>query len=279
MVTLEMTLLQEKISKISIELHSRHKRYMRLSTLCKSEIHTCCVCLDKFNREDMIFLDCCQNALLCTECLEGIIKTSKKCPLCRHLMDTSTLWVKKISTNNNNIETNYNSKMGALESILTNPLDKKFLIFAWSDVSCKTVKYEIELFDDIYPRIIYPSEIRSKSTIGKFYDGDINVLLEGAREVSSGLHLPSITDVIIFQEMDTTIVNQCITRAHRYPRNVSLRVHFILYESERLSFDIDSITDKINGPNSNSEISTMGENIDKIAYNSNYFQLLQHSNL
>lgn len=262
--------LKNRISEQKNSVRRKFPRYRRLRELCRSEMHTCCVCLEEFNRETITLMDCCQTAILCYKCLGELLKNQKICPLCRHVLDTETLWAPPSGANINHENMIFDTKINALIHIIHAYPEGKFLVFAWSEISCRTIRSEL-MTHRINSAVIYQSEIRSKTTLSSFVEGKISILLAGARKVASGLHLPTVTDVIMFQTIEPTIGVQCITRAHRYPRKTSLRVHFLLHQSE---VNTSSVQNSLVELEKKLETEKEGYEFDEIAYNSDYFSCI-----
>jgi len=71
------------------------------------------------------------------------------------------------------------------------------------------------------------------STIEKFKNGEIRVLILNAQHYGSGLNLQMATDIVIYHEMNKELETQVIGRSQRMGRTQPLNVYYLLYDSER----------------------------------------------
>lgn len=197
----------------------------RISNYHKS----CCpICMDDF--ENPTAIKCCQN-VFCFECITRSIEKKPTCPMCRSLISNDNLVIigkqRQISK-----EEVLPSKNQALVEIITNNPKGKFLIFSSHDQSFIPISEELEKINE-KPIKLLGSGARIDNILDKFKNTDnVNILLLNSQHYGSGLNLENTTDLIFYHKMPKDLETQVIGRAHRFGRNISLKVHYLFQENE-----------------------------------------------
>ena len=70
------------------------------------------------------------------------------------------------------------------------------------------------------------------STVQKYKNGEINILLLNSTHFGSGLNLQMTTDIVFFHKMSKDLEQQVIGRGQRYGREDTLKLHFLCYDNE-----------------------------------------------
>jgi hypothetical protein len=221
----------ESIKKLKEKITSYETRLKNITEKIKSlENDSCPICLDDIKTPTLI--PCCNN-LFCLQCLAVI--HSKKCPMCRtpftmkdlHIIHNELDSTKKI-------EKKLLSKKENLINIIKKKVNGKFLIFSnyenTNDNIGKILADENIAFSKLGGNINVIN-----STIEKFKNGKIKVLLLNATNYGSGLNLQMASDIIIYHEMTIELQTQIIGRSQRMGRTEQLNVYFLIHDNEKIN--------------------------------------------
>jgi SNF2 family DNA or RNA helicase len=230
----------EVLAKLEKQLEQFQKKIDTITARIKSN-DLCTICYETVDKKTVT--GCCQNTF-CFKCINIWLAQSKLCPLCKIPMDISNLYVidneiqddTAIETDECEIDmtkpNNTNDKYQNLELILNNlKNDAKLLIFSAYENSFTNVIPILKKLDISFD-YLKGNGYQIQATIGRYKEGNVNVLLVNTRQYGSGLNLENTTDIILFHKFDTEIEKQVIGRAQRFGRKHPLHVHYLLYENE-----------------------------------------------
>jgi len=178
----------------------------------------------------------CQN-LFCGKCLFKWLERKNTCPLCRSVIDlTSLIYVSPPSKIEDESKCHHEKKcheeikkMTKIEKIIdiikSNP-EGKFLVFSDYDNTfypiCDALKdNEIE-----FVQVKGAIKTREKN-LDAFREGDVPVIFLNSTTDGSGINLTESTDIILCHQMDKSTEKQIIGRALRIGRKEPLTVHYI----------------------------------------------------
>ena len=163
--------------------------------------------------------------MACLTCLLQWWEQSPSCPVCRTPMHTADLRTFS-KTRQQEHKTQQDrphkpvSRTGALHHLLEAlPNDSKIAVFAEHNGSFDSM----DRFER-YTRLKGSSAERRK-TLQRLKSGELRVLLLNSREDSAGIHLPELTDIILFHDMSDAVQTQAIGRGQRIGRQSPLHVH------------------------------------------------------
>lgn len=221
----------DSIKKLKDKIISLETRFKNVTDKIKTlEKDSCPICLDDIKTPTLI--PCCNN-LFCLQCLAVI--HNKRCPMCRtpftmkdlHIINNEIL-------KNNKIEKRLLSKKDNLINIIKKKVNGKFLVFSnyenTNDNIGKILMDENISFSKLAGNINVIN-----STIEKFKNGKIKVLLLNATNYGSGLNLQMASDIIIYHEMSTELQTQIIGRSQRMGRTEQLNVYYLIHENEKVN--------------------------------------------
>lgn len=235
---------EKKIKRIEEELKRLKAKLALIKDRVDSIKKECCfICADNFDTPTI--LDCCKS-VFCFKCLIQALKTAdNKCPYCRHVIKSHKEYhvistkpekqVQKPTNKSTGKKFGDMEKTDALEYMLTyiakNDQNPRILIF--SDFT--------QTFDKIINNIAnaklkyallsgIPAHINN--VIAQFEQGDINILMLDSKHYGSGLNLQCARYLILFHRMLPELETQVIGRAHRFGRKESLRVIYLVNDSE-----------------------------------------------
>lgn len=205
----------------------------------------CTICYETVDKKTVTA--CCQNTF-CFRCINMWLAQKGVCPLCKTLMNIADLYVIDNALEQELGETGCNDgeeelidltkpnagndKYQNLELILKNlESGAKLLIFSAYENSFTNVIPILQRLG-IQHAYLKGNGNQISSTMEKYKNGDVKVLLVNTTSYGSGLNLENTTDMILFHKFDTEIEKQVIGRAHRFGRRQPLNVHYLLYENE-----------------------------------------------
>lgn len=223
--------IEEKIKSLETRLESMKDRIKSFAT------ENCQICLNDFNTPCV--LPCCSN-IFCISCLTMV---HNKCPVCRtaftmnllHVIDNDTL-----DQNKKKEEKKLLSKKDNLINIIKKKEHGKFLVFSNYDATNDTIANYLTNEDIKFGKLVGNFNVIN-STIEKFKNGSLRVLILNAHNYGSGLNLQMATDIIIYHEMPKELETQVIGRSQRMGRTQPLNVYYLLYENERSNCDNPSL--------------------------------------
>lgn len=188
----------------------------------------CIVCRDTVTAP--VLVTCCQH-LMCAECIVRWMQRNPSCPLCRvkagdfaliHLTQSKKEADKKQEKEN---KSEARPKQEIIAEIVKENPRAKVLIFSEHDATWKTVaKY----LDDaaIKYATFNGSKVTKAKRLREFEAGAFPVMFINSRANGAGIHLPYVSDVIIYHDMPQDITNQAIGRGQRLGRTSRLNIHY-----------------------------------------------------
>lgn len=200
----------------------------------------CPICLDDIEHPKAI-TKCCQNSF-CMSCILMTISASReqKCPICKNKLSRQNIFVEhgqeECKSSDTEEENPLKSKNAALAEFI-NSLedDRKLIIFSYYDETFrKLTEYFNALDSQMNKNIAFlKGRVETQmSTIKKFNEGNIKVIMMNAEYCGSGLNLQMATDIVIYHKLPKTLENQVIGRAQRPGRNTPLRITYLKYDDE-----------------------------------------------
>ena len=207
-----------------------------------NENENCIICYDSMNEPTMT--PC--GHMFCRNCIQLCLNSKKECPICKHVVEPSSLvGIKKNKIeedNNNNININplilkYGAKLGKLiqttRSLLSQ--DARIIIFSqWDEMLLLISKSMLE--NGIDSSFISGNVYKRNKAISRFKMGGENngVILLSLEKSASGTNLTEATHIIIVEPIDDTkesikaIESQAIGRAVRLGQKQQIEVVRIL---------------------------------------------------
>lgn len=227
------------------DLHAMCRRRTDLELRIAAEAsQPCLICTEPMQRPALLP---CQH-LMCTACIVQWSNTAATCPVCRapfrrdqllSFVDGQPLETLPLSTSNPpsasvgasaSLERTPDPQSRAealLQVLATCPPESTVVVFAMFTGSLDTIE-RICRHTQQYTIVRLRGNATSRDrTIQDFRRGARNttILLLDSREACAGIHLPEMTDAILFHEMPPDIETQAIGRGCRLGATHSLRVH------------------------------------------------------
>ena len=235
--TQELERLETKRADIKKKISSIEERIR--------ENNTCHICLDDVNKKTIV--PCCNNGY-CFKCINLWLTHAKNCPLCKAVLTVNDIYVVDANAKCHDASEGEppaaavdhthdihetNDKIKNLENILKKQAgqNNKYLLFSSYDNTFNNVIMVLERNGIKYAHL-KGNVNHISTTLQKYRDGDVQVLLVNTRNYGSGLNLENTTDVIMFHKFDSEIEKQVVGRAQRYGRTSPLRVWYLLYNNE-----------------------------------------------
>ena len=197
----------------------------------------CSICFDNFNVP--VASDCCQN-IFCMECLLQCASRTKKCPLCREVINTSKLHaiVSDTQANSNQESTSDDNKLPSKDEALINILqnsnsNQKFLVVSNYDSTFINIQQKL-LDKNIKFAILTGTSAHIQKVIREYISGQIQVILLNSTHFGSGLNLEMTTDIIIYHKLSKSTKTQVIGRAQRLGRTSQLNITYLKHTNEYL---------------------------------------------
>jgi len=228
----ELTRLRKKKDEIEKRIDGIRERI--------KTANTCHICFDDICNKTIV--PCCSNAY-CFLCINIWLSKSKVCPLCKRDICSEELLVVNNNTDeevnipieNHNETSETFDKLKNLEIILKNKICSnqhgKILIYSSYDMTFANITIILTKLGIRYAYLKGPID-HIKKTIDRYRNEDVHVLLVNSRMYGSGLNLENTSDVIMFHKVDSEVEKQIIGRAHRFPRQTPLHVHYLLHDNE-----------------------------------------------
>lgn len=185
----------------------------------------CIVCYEKLN--DPVFLPCCQN-IICGSCILTWLKTNKKCPLCRQLVELKNLIIisKDVKEEEKTISKRKTKPQTILDIVKKNK-EGKFIIFSNYDESFNTLQILFEEENISYTEIKGNKDNRNKN-ISNYKTGNVQVLFLNSKNNAAGINLEETSDIILYHKMSEFCETQILGRANRIGRKNKLLVHHLI---------------------------------------------------
>ena len=205
-----------------------------------SSTETCSICYQDISKKSIS--PCCSNAY-CFLCINIWLTRDfgpgrcPTCPMCKtNMMPTDLLVVDDTYDGapviTDDAVNDIFDKVKNMEIILRQREEgSKFLIYSSHDMSFTNI-IDTLVKNGIRYAYLKGPEAYIKKVIARFKNGELHVLLVNGRCYGAGLNLEFTTDIIMFHRMESETEKQIIGRAQRHPREIPLRVHYMLYENE-----------------------------------------------
>jgi ERCC4-related helicase len=123
------------------------------------------------------------------------------------------------------------SKLDALLRIVEANPGGKFIVFSNHSGSFREIRQLLSTRGISNSVLCGQSSLQNKTVEG-FMHGSLRVIMLNASYSGSGIDLHSATDVILYQQLDSSTETQVIGRANRPGRDSALRVHQLLHSNE-----------------------------------------------
>lgn len=205
-----------------------------------NENENCIICYDTMNEPTMT--PC--GHMFCKKCIQLCLNHRKECPMCKHVIDPSTLVeiknkkeIVEPDTNINPLIIKYGAKLGKLIQTTRTLLsqDARIIIFSqWDEMLSLISKSMLE--NGIDSSFISGNVYKRNKAITRFKMGgeDNGVILLSLEKSASGTNLTEATHIIIVEPIDDTKDNikaieaQAIGRAVRLGQKQQIKVIRIL---------------------------------------------------
>lgn len=226
----------------------------------------CPFCMGKFNKPTIV--SCC-GSVYCFECLAIMMQKNNKCPSCFKVITKNMINIlNKKSIHNNNKDTR-KEKIDALIDIIEQNPSGKFLVFANYPATLNLIKNKLT-DNKIGKDILGGTLAKVTSTLKKFKENKLKVIILNASNFGAGLNIQDATDIIIYHRFDKELEEQVIGRAQRYGREGTLNVYYLIHdnettdfmetskfdfndENEKIDLDLDSDSDTSSNSDSNTD--------------------------
>lgn len=219
--------IQEKIREIDKKVLQIRKRINELDQVDETE-HYCPICLNTTPGE-MCMLSCCLN-MYCVNCVKKLLQHHIiECPLCRCNITIDKI-LKPVQSNNNITNDTKNDKLlSVLKDIILN--DESVIIFTLYDNTLLSIN---GILDKLHykHRTLCGNNSAINKTIKLFEEETIKIIVANASTYGCGLNLTKADNIIIYQEMDTSLKMQIIGRSYRMGRSNELKIYNLLHENE-----------------------------------------------
>ena len=221
---------EEKIKKIENKIKELESKFKGIEERIKSfKKENCPICYEEFTSP--ILITCCNN-LFCIQCLTMCNNT---CPLCRsNFKMNDCIVIDDKKEKNKEKSKDLCTKIDNLITILNKKPNGKFLLFSKFDITFENIYQKLTDNNIKYSRLVGSNAVIN-STINKFENGEIKVLMLNALNYGSGLNLQMATDIIIYHELDLELETQVIGRAQRLGRKEPLNVYYLLNDNEKVN--------------------------------------------
>ena len=196
------------------------------------EDNLCPICFDK--HEHKTLMTCC-TATFCFKCATRWITSNHTCPNCRHAADTSTMHVivdeSKLIKDKSAIRAMSKSEtaIALIDRILESSETARILLCC----SNTTIFDRIESLSLHGVAVLKGTGASIRNSVEKFQKGDRKIMCVSSGSYCSGINLPFVSDIIVFDRMEISTEDQVIGRAQRPGRDSPLNVWFLVQESER----------------------------------------------
>jgi hypothetical protein len=199
----------------------------------------CTICCDRLCHPTVV--PCCNN-IFCGECLLTWLKDHAICPLCRGRINNNDLYTivasetasKISSTSTTNQSSPKKDKLQAIIDIIKDRQDGgRFIIFSGHEETFTNLKRRLD-HHNIRSGLLTTIDI-SKTTLRRFRQGEISVILLNAEYNGAGIEIPEATDVILYHQLRPSLETQAIARAQRPGRHGRLRVWRLKHEHEYIT--------------------------------------------
>lgn len=196
----------------------------------------CPICMCDVERKEMSITPCCFN-MFCTECINNEIKVRKACPTCRAPLKKSgllkvtesgqTISMTHIAsmTIKKNSDRSYKTVYEAVEKIMSQDFNKKYIIFTETNDTVKTYKKYLEAVPEIKLASLSGRLSTIKKGIDELREGSLNALFLNSKSSEAGLNLQFVDEIIFIGYCGEDRYNQAIGRVRRYPRTEPVVVH------------------------------------------------------
>jgi hypothetical protein len=113
-------------------------------------------------------------------------------------------------------------------------IKKKVIVFAHYEETLDNVTEQLVRFGITFLRVSGNAD-EVYSTLQKFRNKDLTVLLINSSQRCAGMSMEFVTDEVFMHEvLDKHVAGQLAARAQRYGRETSLNIHYMCYNNETL---------------------------------------------
>jgi SNF2 family DNA or RNA helicase len=187
----------------------------------------CAICIDTIS--EPIVLNCSHS--FCGECIFTWLKRKKFCPECKMEIDSTCVMRLNNSAMDESIQNkNRKRKEEVMLDIIKEKPDGKFLIFSKIENGFSNITKCLNA-NNISHTEIKGNTNCMNNILGRFKNGDLNVILLNTHHAGSGIDISCATDVIIYHGMKEEKI-QAVGRAYRVGRKEPLTIHNLLHENE-----------------------------------------------
>ena len=214
--------LENKLESLTVRNASLEES---ISTAASSD---CAICREILKHPTLV--PCCNN-MFCAACLLDWMKSNEICPMCRGSFDPAGLYtINNVSNNNTPREpvSPKKDKMSTVVKIIRENPEGRYIIFSGYVATFRDVGATL-LHEHIGFGTLTTNQ--TESTLSKFRDGELSVILLDAKCNGAGIEIPQATDIILYHQMKS-IETQAIARAQRPGRVGRLRVWKLKYHHE-----------------------------------------------
>lgn len=213
--------LLKKVNRVKAQIEELDSRYMEILS------GDCNICLEKI--KEPVMEPQCQN-VFCGSCILKWLETKSSCPLCRdNIQPNQLIYIDDGKSHEHKSQfdiKNLKTKVNTVISLIKSNSNGKFIIFSAWDETFSPIRNILENNDIRFIEVKGCVGSRQKS-IENFRTGDINVIFLNSKNNGSGINLQEATDIIVYHDMHSNMLNQIIGRANRIGRTEPLDVHHL----------------------------------------------------
>lgn len=233
--------IKTEIARCKTKLETIDERIGSIKDEC------CFICAEEFDTPTI--LDCCKS-VFCLKCLLSALKNNSQCPYCRHKIKNNKEYhvisakgatkKKQSKVSSNKLFTEMD-KADVLEKILhyisKNEENPRILIFSDYNQTFNNIINNIAKAGLQYALLSgIPAHITN--VINDYKRGVINILMLDSQHYGSGLNLQDTNYLILYHRMTPELETQVIGRAHRFGRKKSLKIIYLINDSENKIFKL-----------------------------------------
>jgi hypothetical protein len=196
----------------------------------------CGVCFEE-TMQHMTITPCCANKY-CFACVTRWVAQHHTCPSCRAGCVASDLHVvvdegsaaRGEAVDLPDLLGKQESSIALITALASDPLARVLVCCTNSGVFAPIC--EALAAQGVGSGTIKGNSASIRAAIGRFRDGAMQVMFVSNDGYCAGINLEFVTDVIIYSRFDEATERQVISRAQRFTRTSTLRVHYLVHDNE-----------------------------------------------
>jgi hypothetical protein len=197
-----------------------------------NEDNLCSICYEK--PEHKAIMNCC-SAAYCFQCATQWIARRHTCPNCRSIASAATLHVvvdERALIGSQKPAPDILSKSDTAIALIDHIIaqsDSSRILLCCSNTA---IFDRIDLLSRHGVAVLKGTGAAINNSVDRFIHGDMKIMCVSSGCYCSGINLPFISDVIVFDRMERSTEDQVIGRAQRPGRHAPLKVWYLVQENE-----------------------------------------------